>query len=208
MSSGEIVEVPVYVDELMKIHGLQLTMELHQSAFTGIRPGVLDIQSSDVGILRDDLVTLSFAGLSASMLKPGEVAFTILIKSQANSRLSKAISFNSKVTRAEAYDEALAVAEISWTCRNTETFIFKVFQNEPNPFRSATTITYTVDKKQDVTLKVFDQTGRLLLQKQLEATAGINQVELKKEELMNSGVMYYTITAGENTETRKMILIE
>ena len=80
--------------------------------------------------------------------------------------------------------------------------------NYPNPFNPTTTITYTIPEKQAVKLKVYDPFGR-------EVAELVNEVKAKGEHSVNfdgsnlaSGVYYYTITAGNYTETKKLMLIK
>ena len=84
---------------------------------------------------------------------------------------------------------------------------FALHQNYPNPFNPTTSIEYTLDKRQFVSLKVYDILGRevaTLINE--EKPAGSYQVKFDAAGL-SSGVYLYRIRAGKNSETRKMILM-
>lgn len=91
---------------------------------------------------------------------------------------------------------------------------YSLSQNYPNPFNPVTTIQYVIasDKgtKQSVKLKVFDILGNEVATLVNEIKeAGYHKVEFNASEYnINSGVYLYKLTAGNYTETRKLILMK
>ncbi len=84
---------------------------------------------------------------------------------------------------------------------------FSLYQNYPNPFNPTTSIEYSLDKRQFVSLKVYDILGRevaVLINE--EKPAGSYEVKFDASGL-SSGVYLYRISAGKNSVTRKMILM-
>ncbi|MCI0448677.1 MAG: T9SS type A sorting domain-containing protein [Chlorobi bacterium] len=85
---------------------------------------------------------------------------------------------------------------------------FVLYQNYPNPFNPATKITFALPKGEFVTLKVFDVLGEEVETLVYEfKPAGKYSIDFSSAEL-TSGIYFYRITAGNNTETRKMILVK
>jgi photosystem II stability/assembly factor-like uncharacterized protein len=85
---------------------------------------------------------------------------------------------------------------------------YSLSQNYPNPFNPATKISFDLPKSGDVRLTVFDMLGRevtVLVSEKLNS--GTYEVELDGTNYP-SGVYFYRITAGEFTETKKMILLK
>jgi hypothetical protein len=83
---------------------------------------------------------------------------------------------------------------------------FKLNQNYPNPFNPVTTIEYTIPKGSNVSLKIFDITGRevaALVDKYQDAGTFI---VIWNASNFSSGVYIYRLTAGSYTDTKKMIL--
>jgi photosystem II stability/assembly factor-like uncharacterized protein len=83
---------------------------------------------------------------------------------------------------------------------------FALMQNYPNPFNPSTNIKYQIPSDEFVTLKVYDVLGR-------EVTTLVNQKQEKGEHTihfdasnLNSGVYFYSVTAGAFKDTKKMIL--
>jgi len=85
---------------------------------------------------------------------------------------------------------------------------YELFQNYPNPFNPTTTISYYVQKTGLVTLKVYNALGR-------EVASLVNDIQTQgpKEitfagNKLASGIYYYSITAGDFRDTKKMMLIK
>lgn len=80
-------------------------------------------------------------------------------------------------------------------------------QNYPNPFNPVTNFTFSLPKSSQVTIKVYDITGRVvevLANNEIRA-AGKYEVNFNADRL-SSGVYFYTIIADNFIETKKMIL--
>ncbi|MBK6915048.1 MAG: T9SS type A sorting domain-containing protein [Ignavibacteriales bacterium] len=80
--------------------------------------------------------------------------------------------------------------------------------NYPNPFNPNTSISYSIPENAFVTLKIYDVLGNevvVLINEQKES--GNYQIDFNASEL-SSGIYYYTLTAGNFTSTKKMILVK
>lgn len=86
---------------------------------------------------------------------------------------------------------------------------FSLEQNYPNPFNPSTTIKFALPKADFVTLKVYNAIGQLVstLANNEQVKAGINEVSFNASSLP-SGIYFYTIKAGDFTDTKKMMLIK
>lgn len=84
---------------------------------------------------------------------------------------------------------------------------FYLAQNFPNPFNPSTTISFSLKNKKNVSLKVFDITGKeitTLINSELQA--GEYSVVFDAPEL-SSGVYFYRLQADDYSETKKFILL-
>jgi hypothetical protein len=92
--------------------------------------------------------------------------------------------------------------------KNTTPVNFKLSQNYPNPFNPATTINFDIPVNGDVTLQVFDLSGReidvLVNEFRTEGTYSVNF----NGESYSSGVYFYRLTVNNFTDTKKMILVK
>ena len=85
---------------------------------------------------------------------------------------------------------------------------FSVEQNYPNPFNPTTKIKFDLPKREFVTLKVYDISGRevaILLNDFKNAGSYIAEFDATH---LSSGVYFYTIIAGSFKETKRMVLIK
>lgn len=86
---------------------------------------------------------------------------------------------------------------------------YSLHQNYPNPFNPSTKINFDMPKNGNVTLKVYDITGKLVstVINNEFVSAGTKQVEFNAANLA-SGVYYYTLEASNWKETKKMVLVK
>ncbi len=77
--------------------------------------------------------------------------------------------------------------------------------NYPNPFNNTTTIAVTLTESKAVDIKVYNTIGGLVFSKKIDGNVGTNNVTFDGGAL-SSGVYYYTVTAGNQQATKKMII--
>jgi hypothetical protein len=86
-------------------------------------------------------------------------------------------------------------------------------QNRPNPFNPTTTISFVLPREMDVKLSIYDIRGRRIVTL-LDGTgsAGSKEVVWDGKDAngnqVGSGVYFYRLQAGKDTQTRKMILLK
>ncbi len=85
---------------------------------------------------------------------------------------------------------------------------FELAQNYPNPFNPSTNIKYSIAERSNVTIKVYDMLGSEVatLVNQVQ-DAGTHNVVFNASNLA-SGMYVYTISAGNFTATKKMMLLK
>ena len=81
-------------------------------------------------------------------------------------------------------------------------------QNQPNPFRENTQIQFTLKEAGKATLTVYDVENKTIAKITDIYDKGTHVVELTKQQLGTSGVLYYQLESGDFTATKKMILNE
>ena len=91
---------------------------------------------------------------------------------------------------------------------------YALYQNYPNPFNPATTITYQLKEKGDVTLEIFDILGRRVasLVNNVVQSPGVHTISWKGTnswgEKAASGIYIYRLKAKNFTDAKKMILLK
>ncbi len=124
--------------------------------------------------------------------------------------LSNQVDTAGKVVNADAlriisFDSVFVAVESPETPLRVQ---FTLHQNYPNPFNPSTIISFTLPREADISLVVYDVMGRevKVIEKGYKS-AGSHQIEFIGENL-TSGVYFYRLTAGEFTQTRKMMLVK
>ncbi len=92
--------------------------------------------------------------------------------------------------------------------KNLKPNSFTLEQNYPNPFNPTTRITYSITKTDFVKLSVYNILGKEIISLvNKEEEAGQHEVEFNASKL-SSGIYFYRLQAGNNIQTRKMILMK
>jgi len=85
---------------------------------------------------------------------------------------------------------------------------FALMQNYPNPFNPSTMISYQLPAASHISLKVYDMLGNevaMLVNETKEAGSYTAQFDGTK---LSSGIYFYTINAGNYSETKKLTLMK
>ncbi len=97
---------------------------------------------------------------------------------------------------------------------------FVLYQNYPNPFNPSTVISYQLSAASYVQLKIYDALGREVTtlvneyqqagihNSQFLASRDANRSGSINNSQLGSGVYFYTLTAGNHVQTRKMALMK
>jgi len=90
---------------------------------------------------------------------------------------------------------------------------YELTQNFPNPFNPLTEISFSLPRASDVTFEIYNITGQkvaTLVNGALEAGEHTVQWDSRDESgnSVASGIYLYRLTAGEFTDTKKMILLK
>jgi len=169
-----------------QIAGFQFTLDGSFEDITEVTSGQLTVADQHVATRNGSLV---MSWNNDKLLSLGEaVLFTVKVQKGSSSSSLDAIN---------------VVLEASGE------FVNALGQNEPNPWRSATTIAFTLADDSDATISVYDVTGKILFTQTDTYTAGNQQVVIKGSDLGSAaGVLYYTLESGEFVSTKKMLLID
>ncbi len=193
---GSKTTIKVFAEEDTKIYGFQSKFDLPNAS---IKAGKINIDADHYASGERGTV-ISWNNDKGLQVKKDDLVFTIEAKGDVNLNLEN--SFTN-----EAYLTTDEVSEIELTNRNqaSDEMAFEVFQNEPNPFSNQTNIGFKIPEAGNVSLKIYDQTGKILYNQSKEFSRGINYFIVSQQELQASGIMYYEINCNQFKATRKMI---
>lgn len=213
---GNTYKLDFRAEDFEEIVGYQFTIKFDTEALTFI-----DFESSELALnknnfgmtqLEDGVITTSWFDVEHQNLQKDAVLFSLVFDAKSNESLSKTITINSDRTKAEAYRESGENVGVTLQF-NSESGIpfspdFELYQNQPNPFRDATRISFQLPANEEVTIKIYDVSGRQLLTKTGLFEKGLNHITIDANDLKTTGTLIYRLETSSQVATRKMILIE
>jgi hypothetical protein len=165
---------------------------------------------SVAGIVKSDVVNENNFGIFADALTvsvDGSETFTVTFRAEKAGRLSRLLKISSRITKAEAYSlkNDLYDVALRFSGEIVSGVGFELYQNQPNPFVGKTSIGFHLPDAAVAVLTVYDESGRVLFTRRGDFEKGYNTVVLDRSLIKTSGLLYYTLVAGEQSATRKMI---
>lgn len=88
-----------------------------------------------------------------------------------------------------------------------QTYSFELFQNQPNPFRNTTTISFTLPEAQKGNIEILDLNGKTLKLIERNFVKGLNKEDVTLDGIA-SGVLYYKVKTSTLSAVKKMVIIE
>ncbi|MCB0476531.1 MAG: T9SS type A sorting domain-containing protein [Crocinitomicaceae bacterium] len=130
------------------------------------------------------------------------------------------VTFDGSSTMSGPYLEAPIIAEMV-VCEDTANCAFlgvkdliqsdkisSLDQNIPNPFDQNTRINFNLKSNEPCTFTIRDLAGKVVKEMELGIqSAGQNQIQLDANEF-SEGVYFYTLTAGGESLTKKMVVVK
>ena len=202
VKQGDIVEIKMSGNTNEEIYGYQFTMSTRGLELMEVRGDRLD--NTNVAVF-ENAMTMSYNDVRP--LDNAEI-FTLVFKATEEGQVSDIINVNSTITEAEAYvGEGLEVVSID-LAGTEEAGEFALYQNQPNPFSEYTVIGYDLPQSGEVTMSLYDVTGKMLKVVETTGVKGYNEIRVNKSDLSISGLIYYKLETKTHTATRHMIILE
>jgi hypothetical protein len=207
VKAGNVYTVDFRADEIAKIQGYQGTLQLEGAELVEVVYGVAKEENFGMRYADQGAITMSWNGEANA----GDVLFSLVIRATTDAQLSDVLNVSSRYTVAEAYNQnndAMGVG-IQFSTGVVASAGFEVYQNTPNPFKGETQISFNLPVDGDATVTINDVTGRVLTVLFVDGVAGRNAVNVTSTMLKGAtGVLSYTVTAGEFSATKKMVVVE
>ncbi|MFZ1791285.1 MAG: T9SS type A sorting domain-containing protein [Saprospiraceae bacterium] len=209
VNAGDIINVDVKASNFNEVFGYQFTTELTGLSVVAVQSGAITIEENMYADLGNGKFTMSWTDANGVTVANDAVLFTLKVKADRNTNLSQAIVLNSAVTEAEAYVGAdLETINAKLEVRGGVSKGFTLFQNTPNPFKAETNVKFSVSEASQVRFRVYDVTGKVLMNQTINAVQGENTITLRKSDLAANGILYYQLESNGEIATRKMVIIE
>ncbi|WP_367392861.1 hypothetical protein [Lewinella sp. LCG006] len=231
LKAGNTYTVAVTAENLKQIEGYQGTLQLNGVELVDIEYGQAQAENFGLRYVAEGSITMSWNHDGGGTTT--DVLFSLVLRASEDRPLREALSISSRYTAAEAYPSVLAdispergeqVLGLGVVFNSGEVIAagFELFQNTPNPFAVETLIGFSLPDRQaglpadagrdgltSVSVTISDASGRVLNVVRGDYAAGYNTINVTKEMIQGAtGVLTYTVTAGEFTATKKMIVVD
>jgi C1A family cysteine protease len=176
--------------------------------------------SDNVGVTSIDILRSWDGGatfpetIAASEANDGSFMWTVPDSSNGSSKIRVIARDAAGLAWYDDSDSTFATDQGTGATPINVTRSFGLQQNVPNPFNPATTIRYQLPGPAEVDLRIYDVSGRVvrkLVDSRMEAAGAHSAIWDGLDEDGNSvasGVFFYVLTAGELTDSRRMILLK
>jgi hypothetical protein len=203
---GEILEIPVLIDNATDFYGLQAQINANGLIIRDMKNGVVKINPTDFVMISSNQVSIALANGAGQRIPSGKSLFVLEVEVLRNGNLSEMLTLGADLN-AEAYAESMDVKALSLNWRSDNSG-FNLTSVSPNPWNAQTEIQFELPEAGMVTFKVRDYTGRKVISSIDQYAAGQNSIRIQRADLGTAGVYVYEIRFGEKVLTGKMILID
>ncbi|MEO6039411.1 MAG: hypothetical protein ABIQ93_13440, partial [Saprospiraceae bacterium] len=149
--------------------------------------------------------------LTAAWETNSPAEFTLRFRAQRSGELSEMLRLSSRITRAEAYAPATAdrwEVALQFNKNGAPSVAgvgFELYQNQPNPFASRTSIGFHLPDATTATLTISDATGRICWMQRGDFAKGYHRVMVDGAGLPATGLLYYQLDTPTHHAVGKMV---
>ena len=210
--SGDLVELSFSSRDFLDIDAFQFTLlfDERQLDLIEVRSEALIFENSNIGMqaLDQGILTVSWNDFMPISANEDEVLFTLVFESSSYGSLASAIQISSLVTEARAYERGQAKnIGLEFSNLLSDSNNFELYQNRPNPFTDETVIGFRLAEDSEVTLTIFDVTGKVVITLDGKFNRGYNELRLNDLGDWAGQVYYYRLDTEGFSATKKMILV-
>jgi len=198
VKAGEVFTVNFKGAE--RVQGYQFTMNFNSLEVQDITPGE-NMKLDNFGVFAD-AITTSVDGEANE--------FAVTFRATKAGQISNMLGISSRITKAEGYSLTNDRLDVAFRFRSpagmtTVGVGFELYQNQPNPFVNKTFIGFHLPEAANATLRIFDETGRMVFTQNGEFAKGYNTISVDRALLNTTGLLYYTLETATDSATKKMI---
>ena len=212
VNKGDKVRIEWRSDNFDQFLGMQGTFIHPGMKLLDVESDKLDLQRANIGVKpKESSFTFSWHHDQPMSLKKSDVLFTLTFIAETDLILSESLLIGSQTTRAESYRDltkayplSIGFVDSKGKAKNTS----ELYQNYPNPFKSATVISMQLAQAGYGTLTIYDIQGRVVKNVSKNWEKGYNEIRIDKALLSSPGIWYYKFDSKFFNSTRKMVLID
>lgn len=209
-TKGQKIIIPVSSNNISSISGFQtgLKFDAKKLKFKSIIPGLVSVDESSF-VHNNNIILISWINNGSDIETKDKTLFILEFESLENGTLQQSLSLDSDKISSEYYtknnDEYGLKLEFNRIFQAAS--MLEVGQNTPNPFSSSTIISVVMPEEGIAQLKIFDNTGKLLISKSERFHKGKNEFTILHQELGLPGIYYYEVNSLGQSFMKKLIKI-
>jgi hypothetical protein len=209
VTEGQEIEIPIYLENLTHINGMQLgfTFDASNFEFKTLRYTMLSLLDFNTSNFYFDKNVLRISWNNTSgMQMEGNIPLFYISGIVKRNMDSKDLMQLENDFDQEIYN-GTNVTKIQLTSKENkiENSKFNLYQNKPNPFSENTMVEYTIPQNENIVFSVYDINGKRIFENKEYQLIGKHRIELDQKLFTNNGIYYYKLETMDNTATRKMI---
>ncbi|TAK49445.1 MAG: T9SS type A sorting domain-containing protein [Saprospiraceae bacterium] len=213
LQPGKEQHIDFTASNFHQIIGYQFTLNFDPGALEFVRVETGDLPSlteANFGFrfVEDGALTTSWNDFSAHDLPENAVLFSLVFKPKSAIYPGAALRISSDFTAAEAYHENGELLGVNLEFEAPSGTQQLTANTHPNPFRGKTIVSFTNPADQEVTLTVFDASGRVLKTVRGTFTAGYGEFEIEAAALHGAGSYFYRLETSSDAVTGKLLLMD
>ena len=139
-----------------------------------------------------------------------ETLFYFNFLAKESGKLSEVITLETEKFSAEIYDESIQIHPIQLRFTDQINIVneAQLFQNQPNPFTAATTISFYLPNEAPANLAIYNASGTLVKSFDYDSNKGYNKLEISRDLTGNGGLLYYVLTTTKQRLVKKMMVLQ
>jgi len=200
--TGDSFTVDIKTKDVLFLEGLQLSL--------GTNATTLSIQSisgipSDTYAIERDQLTISLTSIEGLAYTSNETLFRITFIANNDGQLKDHLYLSDQDITNEWYDADITAHSIQLSFEDIRQS-FSVANNYPNPFETRTNLPFTLPAAGTISIRIFNNNGQVIWQKQESFSKGRHTVELAAN-YPTSGIYFYEVVFGEERVRGKLNVI-
>lgn len=205
-------EVAVSIPQVEELYGLQFALIVNENLVSDIEIASDVFNVNEGNYAKDTKLFVSIH--DANKVYVDDEVLTLVLNVRKAGYLSEMIGLATNDFANEVYaasGEQIVTSNLSLEIQDRASESaqeFELLQNVPNPFTTTTEIGFVLPGNENVTLRVMDVTGKILISKTGKYKKGYNSITLDVSEINGSGILYYQLDSERNSASRKMIIIK
>jgi hypothetical protein len=206
IGAGEVKTIPVTAANYSDIRGWQTTMayDADEIEILSVNGDAIDIRDEHIYTGKSGFLTFSYDGASQS-IATDEVLFEIQVLAKTAINSSRLFELNSEITKSEAYDKDFN--RLALDMQSSEIESAEILSLYPNPFVKEAQLQFSLPNAGLVRFEFYDMDGKVLDVQEGTFDSGINQLQIQRERLQTTGVVYIRMATDRDITEYRMIVL-